>query len=48
MRNITLERKIIISKTLALSEIEYLALLASSSKQLIEEMQKILKGLDLE
>ena len=41
MRNITLEVKIIIFKTLALSRIVYLTVIASISKQLIEEIQKI-------
>ena len=41
IRNITLEVKIIIFKTLALSRIVYLTVIASISKQLIEEIQKI-------
>ena len=40
MRNITLEGKIIIFKTLALSKIVYLTLITSFSKQLFEEMQR--------
>ena len=40
MRNIKLEGKIIIFKTLILSKIVYLTLINSFSKQLIEEMQK--------
>ena len=44
MKNITPEGKIIIFKTLALSEIVYLTLVTSFSKQLIEEMQKIQKA----
>ena len=44
MRNITLERKIIIFKTLALSKIVYLTLITSFSKQLIEEIQRIQKA----
>ena len=43
-RNITLEGKLKIFKTLALSEIVYLTLITSFSKQLIEEMQKIQKA----
>ena len=41
MRNIALKAKIIIFKTFALSQIVYLTLIASFSKQLIEEIQKI-------
>ena len=44
MRNITLEGKIIIFKTLALSKIVYLTLITSFSKQLIEEIQRIQKA----
>ena len=44
MRNITLQGKIIIFKTLALSKIVYLTLITSFSKQLIEEIQKIQKA----
>ena len=44
MRNITLEGKVIIFKTLALSKIVYLTLITSFSKQLIEEIQKIQKA----
>ena len=44
MRNITLEGKIIISRTLALSKIVYLTLIISFSKQVIEEIQKIQKA----
>ena len=44
MRNITLEGKMIIFKTLALSKIVYLTLITSFSKQLIEEIQKIQKS----
>ena len=44
MRNITLEGKIIIFKTLALSKILYLTLITSFSKQLIEEIQRIQKA----
>ena len=43
MRNIILEGKIIIFKTLALSKIVYLILITSFSKQLIEEIQRIQK-----
>ena len=45
MRNITLEGKIIIFKTLALSKIVYLTLITSFSKQLIEEIQTTQKAL---
>ena len=45
MRNYTLEGKIVIFKTLTLSEIVYLTLITSFSKQLIERMQKIQKTL---
>ena len=41
MRNITLEGKITIFKTLALSKIVCLMLMTSFSKQLIEKMQRI-------
>ena len=46
MRNITLEGKIIIFKTLALSKIVYLTLITSSSKQLkkYKEYKKPLFG----
>ena len=44
LRNTTLEGKIIIFKTLALSKILYLTLISSFSKQLIEEIQKIQKA----
>ena len=44
MRNITLEWGITIFKTLALSEIVYLTLITSFSKQLIEEIQRIKKA----
>ena len=44
MRNITLEGKIIIFKTLALSKIVYLTLVTSFSKQLIEKIQRIQKA----
>ena len=44
MRNITLEGKIIIFKTLALSKIVYLTLITSFSKVLIEEIQRIQKA----
>ena len=44
MRNITLEGKIIIFKTLALSKIVYLTLITSFSEQLIEEIQRVLKA----
>ena len=40
IRNITLEEKLVIFKTLALSTIVYLPLITSFSKQFIEEMQK--------
>ena len=43
MRNIILEGKIIIFKTLALSKIVYLILITSFSKQLVEEIQRIQK-----
>ena len=43
MRNITVDWKIIIFKTLALSKIVHLILITLFSKQLIDEMQKILK-----
>ena len=43
MRNITLEAKMIIFKTLAISKILYLTLITSFLKQLIEEIQKMLK-----
>ena len=43
MRNITVDWKIIIFKTLALSKIVHLTLITLFSKQLIDEMQKILK-----
>ena len=42
--NITLEEKRNIFKTLAPSKIEYLTLITSFSKQLIEEIQKIQKA----
>ena len=45
MRNMTLEGKIIISKTLALAKIVYLTLIPSFSKQVIEEIQKIEKAI---
>ena len=45
MRNITLEGKIIIFKTLALSKVVYLTLIISFSKQLIGEIQRIQKPL---
>ena len=41
MGNIALEGKILIFKILALSKIVHLALVASFSKQLIEEIQKM-------
>ena len=41
MRNITLEGKITIFETLALSKIGYLILITSFSKQLIEKMQRM-------
>ena len=44
MRNITLEGKIIIFKTLALSKIVYLTLITSFSEVLIEEIQRIQKA----
>ena len=44
MRNITMEGKIIIFKTLALPKIVYLTLITSFSKQLIEEIQRIQKA----
>ena len=44
MRNITLEGKMIIFKALALSKIEYLTLITSFSKQLIDEIQRIPKA----
>ena len=44
MRNITLERKIIIFKTLALSKIVYSTLITLFSKQLIEKIQRIQKA----
>ena len=44
MINITLEEKRNIFKTLAPSKIEYLTLITSFSKQLIEEIQKIQKA----
>ena len=44
MRNITLEGKIIIIKTLAVSKIVYLILITSFSKQLIAEIQNIQKA----
>ena len=44
IRNITLEGKILIFKTLALSKIVYLTLITSFSKQLIEEIQRIQKA----
>ena len=44
MRNITLEGKIIIFKTLALSKIVYLILITSFSKQLTEEIQRMQKA----
>ena len=44
MRNISLEGKIIIFKTLALSKTVYLTLITSFSKQLIEEIQRIQKA----
>ena len=43
MRIITLKEKIIIFKTLALSKIVYLTLIASFSEHLIEEIQKYKK-----
>ena len=43
MRNITVDWKIIIFKTLTLSKIVHLTLITLFSKQLIDEMQKILK-----
>ena len=43
MRSITVDWKIIIFKTLALSKIVHLILITLFSKQLIDEMQKILK-----
>ena len=39
MKNITLEGKIMIFKTLALSQIVYVTLITSFAKQLVEEMQ---------
>ena len=45
MGSYTLEGKIVIFKTLALSKIVYLTLVTSSSKQLIERIQKIHKTL---
>ena len=45
IRNITLEGKIIIFKTLALSKVLHLTLITSFSKQLIEEIQKIQRAL---
>ena len=42
--NITLERKIITFKTLALSKIVYLTLITSFSKQLFQEIQRIQKA----
>ena len=44
MRNITVEGRIIIFKTLALSKMVYLTLMTSFSKQLIEELQRIQKS----
>ena len=44
IRNITLEGKILIFKTLALSKIAYLTLITSFSKQLIEEIQRTQKA----
>ena len=44
MRNITVEGKITIFKTLALSKIAYLTFITSFSKQLIEEIQRIQKA----
>ena len=44
MRNITLEGKIIIFKTLALSKIVFLTLITSFSKQINEEIKKIQKA----
>ena len=44
IRNITVEGKIIIFKTLALSKTVYLTLITSFSKQLIEEIQRIQKA----
>ena len=43
MRNITLEGKIVMVKTLAVSKIIYLTLITSFSKQLIEEIRIIQK-----
>ena len=43
MRNITLEWKTIIFKTLALSKTVYMTLITSFSEQLTEEMQRIQK-----
>ena len=43
MRNITLEWKTIIFKTLALSTTVYITSISSFSEQLIEEMQRIHK-----
>ena len=45
MRNIMLEGKIIIFKTLALPKVVYLTLITSFSKQLSEEIQRIQKAL---
>ena len=44
IRNITLERKIIIFKTLMLSKNVYLTLITSFSKQSIDEIQKLQKA----
>ena len=44
MTSITLEGKITIFKTLALSKIVYLTLITSFSEQLIEEIQRIQKA----
>ena len=44
MRNITLEGKITIFKTFALSKIVYLTLITSFSKQLIEKIQRLQKA----
>ena len=45
MRNITLEGKIIIFKTLVISKIVYVPLITSLSKHLIEEIEKCKKPL---
>ena len=45
MRNITLEVKIIVFKTLTLSKIVYLCLTSVVPKQIIEEIENIQKNL---